>query len=92
MPVCNSSALITAGEAVKGWAARHDASDQSRQEIRGYFAASYIGNWDISPDGKRFLLLKPPESAGQASAAAGPRKINIILNWFEELKQRVSAK
>jgi hypothetical protein len=23
------------------------------------------------------------------SAAAGPRKINIVLNWFEELKQRV---
>ena len=29
---------------------------------------------------------------GPASAAAGPRKINIVLNWFEELKQRVPVK
>jgi Tol biopolymer transport system component len=45
--------------------------------------------WDISPDGKRFLMMK---ELGSVSAEAGPRKINIVLNWFEELKQRVSAK
>ncbi len=46
--------------------------------------------WDISPDGKRFLLLKPSASAGTAPAEAGHRpKINIVLNWFEELKGRV---
>ena len=38
--------------------------------------------WDISPDGKRFLMLK--DSPDEA-----PRKINIVLNWLEELKQRV---
>ncbi len=38
--------------------------------------------WDISPDGKRFLMLKD-------AAVEGPRKINIVLNWFEELKQKV---
>jgi serine/threonine-protein kinase len=38
--------------------------------------------WDISPDGKRFLMLKDAES---------PRKINIVLNWTEELKQRMPA-
>jgi len=43
--------------------------------------------WDIHPDGKRFLMMK--------LAAAGPTEetprpnINIVLNWFEELKQRV---
>jgi Tol biopolymer transport system component len=49
--------------------------------------------WDISPDGKRFLMIKPPES-GQSPAAAPPPqpKINIVLNWFEELKQRVPVK
>ncbi len=40
--------------------------------------------WDISPDGKRFLMLKD-------AAVQGPRKINIVLNWLEELKQRVPA-
>ncbi len=43
--------------------------------------------WDIHPDGKRFLMIK--ESGSVASAGAGPRKINIVLNWFEELKERV---
>jgi hypothetical protein len=52
-------------------------------------AGSRAGNWDINPDGKRFLLLKPPESAGEAPVEEGPRKINIVLNWFEELKERV---
>jgi len=41
--------------------------------------------WDISPDGKRFLMLR-------AAEAEAPRKINIVLNWFEELKQRVPMK
>jgi serine/threonine protein kinase len=48
--------------------------------------------WDTHPDGKRFLMIKPPTSAGAAPTAAGPRKINIVLNWFEELKQRVPVK
>jgi hypothetical protein len=48
--------------------------------------------WDISPDGKRFLMIKPPASTGAAPAAAGPRRINIVLNGFKELKQRVPVK
>jgi hypothetical protein len=37
--------------------------------------------------GKRFLMIK--ESGAITPAAGGPRRINIILNWFEKLKQRV---
>jgi hypothetical protein len=49
--------------------------------------------WDISPDGKRFLMMKPPVSTGAEAAAAGQEpKINIVINWFEELKQRVPVK
>jgi len=46
--------------------------------------------WDISPDGKRFLMMR--ESLPLVPAEGGPRKINIVLNWFEELKQRVPVK
>jgi Tol biopolymer transport system component len=46
--------------------------------------------WDIHPDGKRFLMMKLPGTG--PSTAAGPRKINIVLNWTEELKQRVPVK
>ncbi len=60
-----------------------------------YFSTTYLKialtPWDISPDGKRFLMIKPSASTGAASEAAGPRKINVVLNWFEELKQRVPA-
>ncbi len=49
--------------------------------------------WDISPDGKRFFMIKPSASTTAAPAAAAPRqKITIVLNWYEELKQRVPIK
>ena len=43
-----------------------------------------IPNYDVSPDGQRFLMLKPSEQA-----QAAPTQINVVLNWFEELKQKV---
>jgi Tol biopolymer transport system component len=43
-------------------------------------------NYDVSPDGPRFLMLKP-----SGSAEAAPTQINVVLNWFEELKRRVPA-
>jgi Tol biopolymer transport system component/tRNA A-37 threonylcarbamoyl transferase component Bud32 len=42
--------------------------------------------YDVSSDGQRFLMVKPTEQA-----LAGPTQINVVLNWFEELKQRVPA-
>jgi serine/threonine protein kinase len=52
----------------------------------------FLSNWDISPDGKRFLMIKPATAAGSETTSMGPRKINIVINWFEELKQRVPVK
>jgi serine/threonine protein kinase/Tol biopolymer transport system component len=68
-----------------------------RELFRGPYACptKNIGDsipWDISPDGKRFLMIKLPTATGAAPTAAAPRKINIVLNWFEELKQRVPIK
>ena len=45
-----------------------------------------------SQDGKRFLMMKPLASTVAVPAADGPRKIIIVVNWFEELKQRVPMK
>ena len=47
--------------------------------------------WDLSPDGKRFLMIMEPPSAPEPATAA-PQKSNIVLNRLEELKQRVPAK
>jgi Tol biopolymer transport system component len=64
------------------------------------FKSTYLGltsasgtPWDIHPDGKRFLMIKPSAPTAATPGAATPRpKINIVLNWFEELKQRVPGK
>jgi serine/threonine protein kinase len=45
--------------------------------------------WDISPDGKRFLMIK---TADNASSLKGPQQINVVVNWVEELKRPVPVK
>ena len=45
---------------------------------------STFPNYDVTPDGQRFLMLKPSEQE-----QAAPTQINVVLNWFEELKQKV---
>jgi hypothetical protein len=55
---------------------------------RAYFASRYH-MWDLSPDGKRFLMIKQSTITDDEPTSAIPRKINIVLNWFEELKERV---
>jgi hypothetical protein len=42
--------------------------------------------YDVSPDDQRFLMLKPTEQEQAALA-----QINVVQNWFEELKQKVPA-
>ena len=41
-------------------------------------------NYDVSPDGQKFLMLKPVEQEQEA-----PNQINLVLNWTEELKRLV---
>ena len=40
----------------------------------------YRPNYDISPDGQRFVMIKAGEEAPLT-------QINVVLNWFEELKR-----
>jgi Tol biopolymer transport system component len=42
-----------------------------------------VANYDVSPDGQRFLMVKP---------AAGSEHLNLVVNWFEELKRLVPTK
>jgi hypothetical protein len=56
--------------------------------IRGFIQVAFYRDYDILPNGKEFVMVFPP--ATQVQAAAPPRPhINIVLNWFEELKSRV---
>jgi serine/threonine protein kinase/Tol biopolymer transport system component len=47
----------------------------------GYGSANY----DITKDGRRFIMIRP-------KAQPIPTQIHVVLNWFEELKQRAPVK
>ena len=49
---------------------------------------SRFATFDVTADGQRFLVSELVGRGGAGDAAPGAR-INIVLNWFEEVKQRV---
>jgi hypothetical protein len=56
---------------------------------RSLFLNKYVGIFDIHPDGERFLMLRLAEVGDDESTEEIAPKINIVVNWFEELKDRV---
>jgi eukaryotic-like serine/threonine-protein kinase len=40
-------------------------------------------NYDVSPDGESFVMVESGEDSGAAT------KINVMLNWFDELKRLI---
>jgi serine/threonine protein kinase len=60
----------------------------SGRYVKSSASAGDIPPWGISPDGKRFLMIKPVEPTGKSTTAEAPHKIVVVVNWFEELKQR----
>jgi len=55
-----------------------------RSLFSGRYAFDLLHNYDVSPDGKRFLMIQEDEEA------ARPR-FHVILNWFDELERLVPA-
>jgi Tol biopolymer transport system component len=51
------------------------------------FACPPVRCYDISPDGERFVAIQPGELKPEPVTS-----INIVLNWLEELEERVSAR
>ena len=47
-------------------------------------------NYDITPDGKQFVVILPASS--QTGGSRSAPQINIVVNWVEELKQRVPTR
>jgi serine/threonine-protein kinase len=45
--------------------------------------------WDFTPDGKHIIGPIDTANAEQASTTSTAAPINVVLNWFEDLKQRV---
>jgi hypothetical protein len=43
--------------------------------------------YDVHPDGKRFIMVTDAERPTSERA-----QINVVLNWFEELRQGVPSR
>jgi hypothetical protein len=41
-----------------------------------------IANYDVTPDGQRFIMVKDEAAAG---------RVNVVLHWAEELKMSAPA-
>ena len=54
-------------------------------------ARSVERTYDIGRDGQRFLGLIDATQAAQSAGPQAPR-IQVVLNWFEELKAKVPTK
>jgi len=52
--------------------------------VQGFLQFDSRRNYDILPDGKQFLMIFPAKQTVEQRL-----QINIVLNWLEELKQRV---
>ena len=58
--------------------------------FQGQFVApsTPLGTSDFSPDGQRILMMQAQSAESQAAPAT---QINVVQNWFEELKRRAPA-
>ena len=51
----------------------------------GTFFGEIGPQWDIDPRGERFLVIR----RAAATEEEIPQELHIVLNWFEELKEKV---
>ena len=62
--------------------------DVTRQEeIEGFFAAAYHRDFDFTSDGERLVMVFPGDQTEPGDRF--PNQINVVLNWFQELTERV---
>ena len=82
------------GDAVMSVPVETSASFVARNPVvvfKGQYAPSLGGrNYDVSPDGRRFLMLKVGPTA--ASAQNPPARFTVVENWTEELKRLVPTR
>lgn len=69
------------------WNAGAPAKILEARYFTGGFGAVTLGRtYDVSPDGRRFLMIEQGDSGSQTST---PPQIVVVQNWFEELRPLV---
>jgi serine/threonine-protein kinase len=59
--------------------------------IKGFSQiAGSFRNYDITADGKQFLVMLPSDAFAREASLVP--QIQVVLNWFEDLKQRMSVR
>ena len=49
-------------------------------------------NYDVTPDGKQLLIVLPVQTAQTSTSRRASAQINVVLNWFEELRASARVK
>jgi serine/threonine-protein kinase len=80
--------LLTA-VAVQATSATFNQGNPVKVLSSAYFTGSPQRTYDVTRDGQKFLMIKEVPSADRAST---PPSIVVVLNWTEELKQRVPTR
>ncbi len=62
-------------------------SNEQTLPVEGFNVVAYYRDYDISPDGERLLMVFPADRPDTGEPAR--LQINVVLNWFEELKRLV---
>ena len=48
-------------------------------------------DYDVTRNADRFVIIVPEQKDTKAKTPPDAPRINVVLNWIEELKQRVPA-
>jgi hypothetical protein len=83
VPVQTTGTTFTAGNPARILSTRYYAGSTTR---------GFDHRWyDVSPEGQRFLKIKDLPPSQQPSTST-PASMVVVLNWLEELKQRVPTR
>ena len=62
-------------------------SNEQTLPIEGFTVVGYYRDYDITPDGERLVMVFPANQTDGGESALS--RINVVLNWDQELLERV---
>ncbi|MDH4065851.1 MAG: hypothetical protein OEW19_15740, partial [Acidobacteriota bacterium] len=66
---------------------RFEFSPERELPPKGFVTVSFQRDYDITPDGRKMLMVYPADFASRAPRPTA--RIHVVVNWLEELKQRI---
>ncbi len=76
---------------VKAAGIMFSAGNPSKVFDTRYYSIAGLRTYDVSADGRRFLMIKENAATDRASTST-PASLVVVLNWHEELKRLVPTK